>query len=67
MVSISDNGPGIPADELAHVFTPFFSTKSGGTGLGLFISNQIISKHGGAIFLESEVGVGSEFKIYLPA
>lgn len=67
MVSIADNGPGIPADELKNVFTPFFSTKSEGTGLGLFISNQIISKHGGAIFVESEVGIGSEFKIYLPA
>ncbi len=67
MVSVADNGPGIPGDDLEHVFTPFFSTKSGGTGLGLFISNQIISKHGGAIFVESEVGIGSEFKIYLPA
>lgn len=67
MVSIADNGPGIPADEIENVFTPFFSTKSDGTGLGLFISNQIISKHGGAIFVESEVGIGSEFKIYLPA
>ena len=66
MVSISDNGPGIPDNELEHVFTPFFSTKSEGTGLGLFISNRIISKHGGAIFVESEVGVGTEFKIYLP-
>ncbi len=67
MVSISDNGPGIPGDQLEQIFTPFFSTKSEGTGLGLFISNQIISKHGGAIFVESEVGFGSEFKIYLPA
>ena len=67
MVSVADNGPGIPADQLENVFTPFFSTKSSGSGLGLFISNQIISKHGGAIFVESEVGIGSEFKIYLPA
>ncbi|MEE9194148.1 MAG: ATP-binding protein [Thermodesulfobacteriota bacterium] len=67
MVSITDNGPGIPGNELEHVFTPFFSTKSEGTGLGLFISNRIISKHGGAIFVESEVGIGTEFKIYLPA
>lgn len=67
MVAVKDNGPGIPKDDLEHVFTPFFSTKSNGSGLGLFISNQIISKHGGAIFVESEIGSGSEFKIYLPA
>jgi len=67
MVSIRDNGPGIPDKEVEHVFTPFFSTKSEGTGLGLFISNRIISKHGGAIFVESEFGFGTEFKIYLPA
>ena len=67
MISVSDNGPGISRDNLENVFTPFYSTKSGGSGLGLFISNQIISKHGGAIFVESEEGIGSEFKIYLPA
>jgi signal transduction histidine kinase len=51
----------------ANVFTPFFSSKGErGTGLGLFISNRILSQHGGGISLESEPDTGSRFRITIP-
>jgi len=67
LISIKDTGTGISKEKIDKIFTPFFTTKSAGTGLGLFISNRIISKHGGAIFVDSKIGEGAEFKIYLPA
>ena len=67
LISIKDSGRGIPKNEIDKIFTPFFTTKSKGSGLGLFISHQIIAKHGGAIFVESKPGKGSEFKVYLPS
>lgn len=67
-VSISDNGPGIPAEIIDKLFDPFFTTKdnSSGMGLGLNISNSIITEHGGAIRIESEPSSGSTFIIELP-
>jgi len=67
-VSISDNGPGIPEEIIDKLFDPFFTTKdnSSGMGLGLNISNSIITEHGGAIRIESEPGSGSTFIIELP-
>lgn len=67
LISVKDSGTGIPKDQLDKVFTPFFTTKESGSGLGLFLSNQIIAKHGGAVFVDSKQNEGSEFKIYLPA
>ncbi|MGI9553776.1 MAG: two-component system sensor histidine kinase NtrB [Thermodesulfobacteriota bacterium] len=67
LISVKDTGSGIKKDKIDKIFAPFFTTKSGGTGLGLFISNRIISKHGGAIFVDSKPGEGAEFKVYLPA
>lgn len=67
LISVKDSGEGIPKNEIDKIFTPFFTTKSKGSGLGLFLSHQIIAKHGGAIFVESKLGRGSEFKVYLPA
>ena len=67
LISIKDTGCGIAKNKIDKIFTPFFTTRSDGTGLGLFISKRIISKHGGAIFVDSEPGNGTEFKIYLPA
>ncbi len=64
--SIKDNGKGISKKQLQKIFTPFFTTKGKGSGLGLFISHQIIAKHGGTIFVESEEGKGTMVKIYLP-
>jgi two-component system, NtrC family, sensor kinase len=67
-LAISDTGHGIPPDRIGHVFDPFFTTKdeSKGTGLGLSIAYGIVSKHGGTIAVESEVGVGTTFTIRFP-
>ncbi len=66
-ISVTDNGRGIPESELSLIFEPFFTTKhnNGGTGLGLFISKEIIEQHGGALTVESSVGVGTTFSIIL--
>lgn len=68
IIRISDSGKGIVAENLTRIFEPFFTTKDvgKGTGLGLSISYDIIKKHGGAIDVESEVGVGTAFIIRLP-
>ncbi len=66
-IEVKDNGEGMPKKKLAKIFSPFFTTKKGGTGLGLFFSQQIITKHGGYIHVDSELGVGTTFTIYLPA
>ena len=65
-VRVVDNGPGIPADVLARIREPLFTTKSFGTGLGVPAIEQIASQHGGRLDIESEVGVGSTFTIWLP-
>lgn len=67
-VEISDNGPGIPEPDLARIFEPFFTTKpvGKGTGLGLSICHGIISKSGGQIEVESEVGHGTTFRVRIP-
>ncbi|MCH8963235.1 MAG: two-component sensor histidine kinase, partial [Bacteroidetes bacterium] len=68
IIRISDNGVGIPEEHLSKLFNPFFTTKpvGQGTGLGLSISYGIIQKHGGCIEVDSEVGRGTTFTIYLP-
>ena len=64
---IRDDGIGIPAEHLAHIFEPFYTTKeSGGSGLGLAISQNIVERHGGHIEVNSVVGQGTTFKILLP-
>ena len=66
-IRVSDNGPGIPAQNLARIFEPFFTTKAElGTGLGLWVSRQIVEKHGGTIAVESSPG-GTCFTISLPS
>ncbi len=65
--NVSDNGIGMDEATRANVFTPFFSSKGErGTGLGLFISNRILSQHGGGISLQSEPDTGSRFSIKIP-
>jgi signal transduction histidine kinase len=63
-----DTGVGIPSEDLKKVFDPFFSTKPSGegTGLGLYVSYQIVSNHGGEIQVESQPGRGTTVKIILP-
>jgi two-component system sensor histidine kinase HydH len=65
-VVVRDSGPGIPADKLRQVFEPFFSTKPGGTGLGLPIAQRIVSEHGGQLLLESMSGKGTTATVILP-
>jgi len=66
-VSVTDNGIGIPEENLEHIFEPFFTTKKGyGTGLGLSITYGIVEKLGGNISVESKVGQGTCFSIILP-
>ena len=68
IVVIEDTGCGIAAENLEHIFEPFFSTKPEveGTGMGLYVSYMIIKKHNGEILVESEIGKGSIFTISLP-
>jgi signal transduction histidine kinase len=65
-VVVKDTGMGIPADKVDHVFTPFWTTKPKGTGLGLALTHKIIEEHGGTIHLTSEVGQGTTVTIHLP-
>ena len=67
-IAIADTGSGIPSDHLDKLFDPFFTTKEvgQGTGLGLSVSYGIIERHGGTIRVQSEVGKGSTFSIWLP-
>jgi two-component system NtrC family sensor kinase len=64
--TVSDTGPGIPAERLGRIFDPFFSTKSGGTGLGLAFTLQVVTEHGGTIRCQSEVGRGTSFSVCIP-
>jgi signal transduction histidine kinase len=66
-VAFIDTGKGISQEVLNRIFRPFFSTKPGGSGLGLPTARKIIEAHGGAIEVESDVGHGTRFKVWLPA
>jgi len=66
-ISITDQGVGIAEKHLSKVFDPYFTTKHGGSGLGLATTYSIIKKHDGHITVESQLGVGTTFHIYLPA
>jgi len=61
-----DNGPGIPEEILPQVFTPFFTTKPGGTGIGLTLVRKIVVMSGGSIIIDSEPGQGARVKLRLP-
>jgi len=67
-IEISDNGPGIPKENIEKIFRPFFSSKGygKGTGLGLSIAKRIITEHGGSIKVRSQNGKGTSFTINLP-
>jgi len=65
-LSVRDNGKGIPEEDRALIFNPYFTTKETGTGLGLSIVERIVNDHGGTIWLDSAPGIGTSFYIDLP-
>lgn len=65
-LSVIDTGKGIPANALPRIFEPFYSTRQGGSGLGLPTTRRIIEGHGGTIAVQSEMGKGTKFTVRLP-
>lgn len=66
VLQVTDTGPGIPAETLSKIFTPYFTTKAGGSGLGLPTARRLIEAHHGRLEVHSELGRGTSFKIILP-
>ncbi|HEX6177521.1 MAG TPA: ATP-binding protein, partial [Thermoanaerobaculia bacterium] len=64
--SVEDEGSGISPDALDHIFEPLFTTKRTGTGLGLPVALQVVERHGGEMFVESELGRGTTFHLFIP-
>jgi len=65
-VSVSDNGPGIPPEKLASIFDPYFTTKTEGSGLGLWIAQQIVTAHGGSLQAQNRPSGGAMLTMRLP-
>jgi len=65
-ISVEDTGVGIPEEQVERIFDPFYTTRDGGTGLGLFISNKLVRRHNGHIKVKSTLGEGSSFTVTLP-
>ena len=66
-LAVRDNGRGIPAEDIPRIFDPFFSTRRGGTGLGLALVHRAVQAHHGAILVDGGAGQGAQFTVYLPA
>ena len=65
-LSVADTGGGIPQEKINHLFEPFYTTKDKGSGLGLMIVQRIVRDHRGRIEVESRVGHGTTFRVWLP-
>ena len=65
-ISVKDQGPGIPDEDLDRIFNPFFTTKEGGTGLGLSVVHQIVTQHGGSVEVEKNPDKGMTFSVVVP-
>ncbi len=66
LIRITDTGPGIPPEKLVSIFDPYFTTKAEGSGLGLWIAQQIITAHGGSIQAQNGPSGGALFAVALP-
>ncbi len=66
-VAIEDDGPGIPPSDIGQIFNPFFSRRESGSGIGLTTASATARRHGGSLTVQSEVGVGTQFELMLPA
>lgn len=66
VLTVADDGGGIPPELLPRLFRPYFTTKKHGTGLGLFVLRRIVEGHGGRVGVESEVGKGTTFRVEIP-
>jgi signal transduction histidine kinase len=66
-ISFADSGRGIAPKDLPHIFDPFYTTKSEGLGLGLYVTQNIVEEHGGRIEVDSRLGEGTKFAVWLPA
>jgi PAS domain S-box-containing protein len=66
VIEVKDTGAGIPPEVMANLFTPFYSGKKGGTGLGLAFSKQAVEAHGGKIQVKTKVGKGTTFRVLIP-
>ncbi|MCP5060362.1 MAG: PAS domain-containing protein [bacterium] len=66
LLSVADNGPGIPAELQERIFSPFFTTRAKGSGVGLALVQKTIASHGGSVQLESDPESGTEFRLHLP-
>jgi signal transduction histidine kinase len=67
LLTVADQGKGIPADKQARIFEPFFTTRQQGTGLGLALVKKVVEAHGGTIRVESGADQGTTFVIELPS
>jgi signal transduction histidine kinase len=65
--AVEDDGPGLLASDVEHVFEPFFSRRKGGTGMGLAIAHRLVEAHGGALTAGNRAGAGAVFTVFLPA
>ena len=65
-IAVRDNGPGIPESLISKIFSPFFTTKEEGNGLGLASCRTILKRHGGALSVDSEIGLGATFTCFIP-
>jgi signal transduction histidine kinase len=67
VIEVADTGQGIPADQIDRVFDLYFTTKPDGTGVGLAVTNQIVTAHGGTVEVESQPGAGTRVTVRIPA
>jgi len=65
-LSVLDTGPGVPSDQIDRIFNPFFTTRTGGSGLGLSVVHRAVQVHGGVVLVGNSAGRGAEFVVYLP-